>query len=222
MERQPDRGGSVELTPQVVTMMTTEHFTLQTAQSQEIADINGRMALYIGAVSSTLIALAFIGQIYRLGTAFYAFSLVLFPLLFFMGLVTFERVTQSTYAVIIYARGISRIRHLYIEYAPYLQPYLMLSTHDDSSGILSAVGIQASPWQSMLTAPGMIAAINSVIAGVFAGLLLYTLFGLSLQICTASGVVIFLVSAGLLQSYNWKYFKRIEQIPALFPSQERR
>ena len=62
MERQQEHPTPIELTPQVVTMMT-EHFALQTAQAQEISDLNGRTSLFIGAVSSTLIALAFIGQI---------------------------------------------------------------------------------------------------------------------------------------------------------------
>jgi hypothetical protein len=37
------------------------------------------------------------------------------PTLFFMGLITFERVLQSGSADVIYARGINRIRHLYLE-----------------------------------------------------------------------------------------------------------
>jgi len=82
MEPQQEKQTPLELSPQIMTMMTTEHFTLQTAQAQEIADLNGRMSLFIGAVSSTLIALAFIGQISHLGTAFFVFSLVLFPSLF--------------------------------------------------------------------------------------------------------------------------------------------
>jgi hypothetical protein len=61
MDHQQEQQHSLELTLQPVTMMTTEHYTLQSAQSQEVADINGRNNLFIGAVSSTLIALAFIG-----------------------------------------------------------------------------------------------------------------------------------------------------------------
>ena len=115
MELQQNKQNSLELSEQIVTMMTTEHYTLQSAQAQAISDINGRMALFIGSVSSSLIALAFIGQISHLGTPFFVFSLVLFPSLWLMGLVTFERVIQKTYAVIVYARGINRIRHLYGE-----------------------------------------------------------------------------------------------------------
>ena len=54
--------------------------------------------------SSTLIALAFVGQISHLGTDFFIFGLVLFPSLFFMGLVTFEWVLQATNTIIIWER----------------------------------------------------------------------------------------------------------------------
>src|SRR2546425_6460359 len=140
MEGQQETQRTLELSPQIVTMMTTEHYTLQSAQAQEVADINGRNSLFIGAVSSALIALAFIGQISHLGTAFFVFSLVLFPSLFLMGLFTFEWVIQATNATIVYQRGINRIRHLYLEYAPQMQPYFILSSHDDAGSILGAVG----------------------------------------------------------------------------------
>jgi hypothetical protein len=56
--------------PAVVTFVTTEHFVLQTARSAGITEVNGRASIYLAAVSSGLIALAFIGQLSRLGTAF--------------------------------------------------------------------------------------------------------------------------------------------------------
>src|SRR5918994_67718 len=55
-----------------VTMATTEHFNLQTARAATISEANGRASIYLAAVSSNLIALAFIGQMSRLGTDFYA------------------------------------------------------------------------------------------------------------------------------------------------------
>jgi hypothetical protein len=207
----------LELSPQIVTMMTTEHYTLQSAQAQEVADINGRNTLFIGAVSSTLIALAFIGQISHMGTAFFVFSLVLFPSLFFMGLFTFEWVLQATNATIVYQRGINRIRHLYLEYAPQMQPYFILSSYDDAGSVLGAVGIRRSRWQVFFAPPGMIAVINSVILGVFVGLLLNTFFPLSLLVCTCSGIVTFLVSVSMHLHYYWKSVERREQsLPVLF------
>ena len=220
MEHRQEKQNSLELSPQIVTMMTTEHYTLKSGQAQEVADINGRNTLFIGAVSSTLIALAFVGQISHLGTAFFVFSLVLFPSLFFMGLFTFGWVIQATNSIIIYERGINRIRHLYLEYAPQMQPYFILSSHDDAESALGAVRIRRSRWQLFFAPPGMIAVINSVIVGVFVGLLLDALFTTSLLVSTSAGVVTFLLSVGLHLSYYWQQVKRRDQnLPVRFPSQ---
>jgi hypothetical protein len=73
------------------TFATTEHFNLQTARATTVSEANGRASIYLAALSSNLIALAFIGQVSRLGPAFYAFALILLPVLAFVGLVTFVR-----------------------------------------------------------------------------------------------------------------------------------
>jgi hypothetical protein len=217
MERPQDRSTSVELTPQLVSILTTEQFNLQSAQGQEVADINGRTTLYVGAISGALVA-----QLSRVGTTFFVFSLVLFPSLVFMGIVTFERTIQSTYAVITYARGMSRLRHLYLEHTPQLEPYFILSSHDDSASVTRSVGITPTRWQIFLIAPGMIAVINSVLVGVFVGLLSSYVFGLSLPVSAGIGVLAFLLSVIIHQSHHWRQFQRTEQaIPSLFPQNER-
>src|SRR6516162_3991626 len=114
MQQQNDEHFPVELSSQLVSIMTTEHYNLQTGRSMTISEANGRSSLFVGAVSSGLIALTFVGQISHLGTAFFVFSLVVLPTLFLMGLITFERVLQAGSADVVYARGISRIRHLYL------------------------------------------------------------------------------------------------------------
>jgi hypothetical protein len=53
---------------------TTEHFNLQTARAITVSEANGRATIYLATLSSNLIALAFIGQMSRLGAAFYAFA----------------------------------------------------------------------------------------------------------------------------------------------------
>src|SRR5437870_11875768 len=140
MEQPNNEHLPMELSSQLVTIMTTEHYNLQTGRSMTISEANGRSSLFVGAVSSGLVALAFVGQLSHLGTAFFVFSLVVLPTLVFMGLVTFERVLQSGSADITYARGVNRIRHLYLEYAPQLQPYFILSAHDDRRGINCSMG----------------------------------------------------------------------------------
>jgi hypothetical protein len=93
-----------------VTFATTEHFNLQTARAATISEANGRANIYLAALSSHLIALAFIGQMSRLGVAFYAFALILLPVLAFIGVVTFQRLVQSSIEDIAYAQRIARLR----------------------------------------------------------------------------------------------------------------
>jgi hypothetical protein len=107
-----------ELSLQIVTMITTEHYNLHTGRSLTVADANGRCTLLIGAISAALIAIAFTGQVSHMGTAFFVFSLVLVPSLLLMELTPFEGVLQSTIEDLTYARAIMRIRHLYLELNP--------------------------------------------------------------------------------------------------------
>ena len=69
--------------------------------------------MYLAALSSNLIALAFIGQMSRLGAAFYAFALILLPVLAFVGVVTFQRLVQSSIEDIAYAQRVARLRAFY-------------------------------------------------------------------------------------------------------------
>jgi hypothetical protein len=103
-----------------VTIMTTEHFNLQTARSATISESNGRTSIFLGAVSAGLVALAFAGQTSR--STLLTFGLVLFPVLSFLGLVTFERVLQSSIEDTLYLQRINRIRRFYHEAAPGLSP----------------------------------------------------------------------------------------------------
>ncbi|TMD63996.1 MAG: hypothetical protein E6I97_25255 [Chloroflexi bacterium] len=184
-----------------------------------ISESNGRSSLFVGAVSSGLIALTFVGQIAHLGTAFFVFSLIVIPTLLFMGLITFERVLQAGSVDIIYASGINRIRHLYLEYAPQMQPYILLSTHDDPEGILGHEAMQTSWWQVFFNTAGMIAVINSVLAGSFVGLLLAA-FTFPLWVCTSAGVFTFLLSMAIQQRYQWRqWMRQARTMPVLFPSQ---
>jgi predicted small integral membrane protein len=136
----------VELSSQLVSIMTTEHYNLRMALSMNTSEITGRSSLFVGAVSSGVIALAFVGQVSHLAAAFFVFSLVVIAALFMMGLFTFERVLESSNTQFMYARGINRIRHLYLEYAPQMRPYFILSSHDDLEGTLGDMGVMNSSW----------------------------------------------------------------------------
>jgi hypothetical protein len=213
-----------DLSPQVISIMTTEHYNLQTGRAMTISDANGRASLFLGTVSTSLVALAFVGGLSRsgvgVGQAFYIFGLVLFPSLAFLGLVTFERVLQSGLEDLIYARGINRIRHLYQEHAPQMRPYFVLSAHDDEASVMGNLAMRWRVWQIFLSTAGMIAVINSVVVGAFVGLLLTALpAALPLGVSIGAGVAAFLVSVFLHQRYQWLQGRRtLGALSARFPS----
>ncbi len=105
----PAQGLAARLGP-AATFATTEHFNVQTARALTVSEANGRASIYLAALSTNLIALAFIGQMSRLGDAFYAFALVLLPVLAFVGVVTFLRLVQSSIEDLAYAHRIALLR----------------------------------------------------------------------------------------------------------------
>ena len=171
-------------------MATTEHFNLQTARATTISEANGRANIYLAALSSNLIALAFIGQMSRLGPAFYAFALILLPVLAFIGIVTFQRLVQSSIEDIAYARRIGRLRDFYLTFAPELDPYILVVRDRHPSGVVGHRQLFPSGGQLALTAAGMVAVVNSVVTGACAGLLLATLGVGSLALALAAGAVV--------------------------------
>jgi hypothetical protein len=204
--------------------MATEHSVLQAGRSATIFETGGRTAVFLGTVSSTLIALAFVGQISGLGTAFFAFALVLLPTLFFLGLATFERAMQLGIEDYIYAVGMSRIRHFYVETVPQAEKYFVGSIHDDFATTMAPTvfGRPIAPgWQSLLTVPGAIAMVNSVIVGAFAGLLVGAFIVESLAPSVGVGIAAFVVS-GLLQRRHQiaRWDQIVRRLPTLFPSEQ--
>src|SRR5215468_2146518 len=98
--------GGADPRPAPVTFITTEHFTLQGARASTIAESTGRATMFLGSVSGGLIALGLVATATQLGTAFYAFGLIVLSLLAFVGVVSFERTLQSGIEDYGYARRI--------------------------------------------------------------------------------------------------------------------
>jgi len=171
------------------TFATTEHFNLQTARAITVAESNGRASIYLAAVSTNLIALAFIGQTSRLGAAFHAFALILLPVLTFIGVTTFERLVQSSIEDIAYARRIGVLRGFYVDLTPELEPYLALAKPTSEHHVTRAI-VSPGGWQLTLTTAGMVAVVNSAVIGSFAGLLLQTLGVGSLAVTLTAGAMV--------------------------------
>ena len=207
----------------ILQFMTTEHFTLQTARGVANAEISSRLQLYLGTLSSAIIALALTAQLSGLGLAFRGLALVLLPVVFFLGVVTHGRLLQVNAEWRTYGQGMSRIRHWYLEVAPEMEPYFVLPATDDPRAGLAAVGIGPRTWRwsrgQWVSAPAMIVVINSVLAGVFAGLLWRSVAEPSGPTLPAvSAAAGFVLSAVILSIYEDRAFRRqLAALPVAFP-----
>jgi hypothetical protein len=172
--------------PAAVTVLTTEHFTLQGARAATIAEATGRATMFLTSVSGGLVALGLVVAAAGVGAAFYAFALVLLPTLAFVGLVTFDRVLQTGVEDFGYARRIARLRAFYFEAAPELIPYLMSVPPSER---LSVQGLWGRRFQQFLSVAGMMAVITSVLAGSAVGILAAAVSDGSLAAALPSGVV---------------------------------
>ena len=175
--------------PMVVTFMTTEHFVLQTARSAGISETVGRAAIYLATVSSGLVALAFIGQLSRLGAAFYVFGLVLLPTLAFVGVATFERAVRNGVEDVQMAGRINRIRQFYFDAAPQVARYLPPPGPDASWAIAREAGVSTPFWYQFLTIAGVLAVVDSVLIGGTFGLAVQAGTGTLLTTASAPAMV---------------------------------
>ena len=205
---------------QVMQFMTTEHFTLQTARAVVNAEISARLQLYMTTLSSAIIALALVAQVSgALGRAFEAFALVLFPVVYFLGLATLTRLLQAAAEWRTYGHGMNRIRHWYLEVAPEMAPYFVLPATDDPWASLAAVGIRRrNTWQGMLaSAPWIVVVVNSVLAGVVAGLLARLAGAPGPLLPALAGAAAFVVSLAVLGAYEQRVFRRdMDATPVAF------
>jgi hypothetical protein len=177
---------------------------LQGARAATIAESTGRASMFLAAVSGGLVALGLVATASNVGTAFYAFGLVLLPTLAFVGLVTFERVLQSGVEDKGYARRIALLRGYYFENAPELAPYLLSVPPADR---LRVQGLGEDRWQGYRTVAGMVAVITAVLAGSTAALVAILVSDHSLAAALISGALVAL--SGLLalmrfQDSAWK------------------
>jgi hypothetical protein len=203
------RPGEDTASPAAVTFVTTEHFTLQGARASTIAESTGRATMFLASVSGGLVALGLVATASRVGTAFYAFALVMLPTLAFIGLVTHERVLQSGIEDYGYARRIALLRGYYFEYAPELEPYILSVPLEER---LHIQGLWAGRWQRYRSIAGMVAVLTSVLVGAAVSLVA-TLVGRHLLLTTlAAGLIAALASGVLLMRYHRAAWSAVDSI----------
>src|ERR671922_1822553 len=89
----------------LLTALTTEHFTLQGARAATTSESGARSSLFLGSVSSALVALGFLASVAGGASAlFRTFALTVLPTLCFLGTTTFLRLVGLRTQDILYRR----------------------------------------------------------------------------------------------------------------------
>jgi hypothetical protein len=204
---------------ELLTALTTEHFTLQGARSQTMNESSSRAALYIGAVSSTLVALGFIGQISPGGDTFNTFALTVLPTLYLLGAFTFVRLVECGAEDFRYGLAINRIRGYYKQLAGDRANLFLLSGHDDGLGVFANAAVPVEGRTQFFTFGSVVAVINSVVGGSAVAIALGAFVDASLGVAAGAGGVVAIVSVvGLLRFAGRLLDARTGGVEALFPS----
>jgi hypothetical protein len=180
---------------QLLTALTTEHFTLQGARAQTMSESSARASLYILAVSSTLVALGFLGQISQVGDTFNVFALVALPTLYLLGSFTFVRLVECGAEDFQYGMAINRIRGYYKQVAGDRADLFLLSGHDDGRGVFENAAVSSEGRPQYFTFGAAVAIINSVVGGSAIAIALGAIAGASLAPAAVIGLAVALISA---------------------------
>ena len=204
---------------QLLTALSTEHFTLQGARSQTMSESAARASVYVFSVSSALVALGFIGQLSEVGDVFNAFALTVLPTLYLLGAVTFVRLVECSAEDFRYGLAINRIRHYYEEVAGDRANLFLLSAHDDAAGVNANMGLPLEgrkPYFSFSTA---VIVINSVVGGTAVAVALGAFLDASLGVAATAGAAAAIASVvGWLRYADRLFVAIAAQTEPLFPS----
>jgi hypothetical protein len=173
---------------QLLTALTTEHFTLQGARSQTMSESSARASVYTFSVSSALVALGFLAQISEVGDVFEVFALIVLPTLYLLGSVTFVRLVECGAEDFRYGMAINRIRSYYKELAGDRANLFLLSAHDDPTGVFANMSLMVENRTPLFAFSSAIAVVNGVVGGTATAIALSALLDASLALATAAGL----------------------------------
>ena len=207
---------------QLLTALTTEHFTLQGARAQTMSESSARASLYIVAVSSTLVALGFVTQLSEIGDVFNVFALTVLPTLYVLGAVTFVRLVECSAEDFRYGLAINRIRAYYKEIAGDRADLFLLSAHDDPPGVLASTALSPLRYEGrvpIFAFSSAVAVINSVIGGAAIAVALGAVVDASLGVAAAGGGVVAIISVvGWIEYSDRLFTARANEVEPMFPS----
>ncbi len=202
-------------------ILSTEHWSLLASRSLAWNESFSRAGMFLTTLSGAMVALALVSQASHFDSGFVLFALVVLPITLFVGVTTFLRMGASNWHDARCVEGMNRIRGAYLEMAPELRPYFVMSPHDDAIGV--GVTMSHPPGMSLAvqllaSTPMLVMVLDSVLAAVIVALAGIQL-GLMTSVAIGLGGVVFVAVATLHLRYGAGQVRRgIASVQPLFPS----
>jgi hypothetical protein len=205
-------------------ILTTEHWSLLASRNLAWNEVFARAGMYLSTISATIVALGLIGGIDHFGDAFFGFAFAILPVVLFVGIGAWLRMAASNYHDTQAIMGMNRIRGAYLEIAPEVEPYFVMSHHDDPAGIAVTMGIP--PGMPVLahlisSTPFLIVILNAVVSGALAALVLLRFFAVPGAVAAIGAMVTALVVLALEMAGARRNIARGQRaVRPLFPTPE--
>jgi hypothetical protein len=185
-----------------INALVTEHFVLQSARGAMIGEMVGRGSIYLGTVSSALIAFGFIAQTELRLAPFVAAVL---PALFVLGELTFVALLRDSFQNIEFLRRIQKIRGYYRGLLPEAEEFFDPPGRDrETASEMATVGLGRGA-ALLFTGASVIAAVNSILGGAGLALLLAYTIRLDEAVVATVGVLAAVLLFGLHLAYeHWR------------------
>jgi hypothetical protein len=205
-------------------ILSTEHWSLLASRSLAWNESFSRAGMFLTTLTGAIVALALVAQASGFGDPFTLFALVILPVVLLIGVATWIRLGASNYHEAQCVIGMNRIRAAYLELAPDVERYFVMSAHDDPPGIAVTMGVLPGGgvlfWLlQILSGTGTVVMIlNAVITGVLTALIALRFEG-STSPNLAVGAVGFLIALLLQGLYVQRSIAKVQAgLRPVFPT----
>ena len=151
-------------------ILAMENATLLQNCSQVWSDASSRATLFLAVLSGSVVALALGAQASGFDWRFFAFAVVLLPVVLFVGIVSLGRLVELNNDDLRILQQLHRIRHGILELDPGAAPFLSFAPYDDwaamsrtyaQTGELSG---REGVAHGLRTLPALFSVINCIVA----------------------------------------------------------
>ena len=196
----------------LLTALTTQQFALQSAASTTVSEAVGRASIFLGVLSSSLIALGLSADRPHFLVPLLA---VLTPTIFLLGLFTVVRLVDTSGENLLHLTEMARIRAYYTTLSPEASTYFPAASATSTHDALGSMGLRRSPFLSLFTLATM------VVGGTAVVLLLRMALAINQGLALAGGLAFATVYLVLFLAYQSRRMSALDETKSRGSAPER-